>query len=235
MLVNRELYFAAPKELNDPYDCRISIVGALDAALKLAEQLTSKDIGAKLERLYGINHIFKKIEQDVQSTGIFSLSRLNRNILMWSHYADEHRGFCLGFRLSKNFTEWNRQNRIVACDDVKYVTKNPFVDYFINFAKENISPDWDSFWPPLIQIGLQSKSRHWRYEKEVRVIRKEPGSVPFAPAELVEVIFGLDMNDEHQHTIRNLLAGQEWKHVRFKKINKRSHDFKISLENLKAI
>jgi len=29
--------------------------------------------------------------------GIFSLSKSKNNLLMWSHYADSHKGYCIGF------------------------------------------------------------------------------------------------------------------------------------------
>jgi hypothetical protein len=236
MLINRALYFASPEQLNDPNDCRINIVAALESAVELAEQSTNENIKQKLEKLHSLDHIFKQIEQDIQRTGIFSLSHLNKNILMWSHYADEHRGFCLGFRLSEKFikfTKGNMQDLIVACDDVEYVEENPFINYFINIAKETNNPEWEDFWPPLLQIGLQSKSKPWRYEKEIRVIRKEPGAVSFTPEELVEVIFGLNMSDENQLTIWNLLSGPEWKHVRFKKMIRKGHNFNLYLEKYK--
>lgn len=233
ILINKELYFASPEKLNDPYDCRIDIVAALESAVELAGKKTNKDIKTKLEKLKGLNHIFKKIEHDIQSTGILSLSRLNKNILMWSHYADEHRGFCLGFQLSKDITDYNMDNRMVASDDVIYSADNPFLEYFIKFAENNNIPKWDDFWPLLIQIGLQSKSKPWKYEKEVRIIRKEPGIVPFKPAELSEVIYGLNMSEENRLTVQNLLSGAEWKHVRLKEMIKKGHKYNLYIKKIK--
>ena len=32
--------------------------------------------------------------------GVLCLSACDNSILMWSHYADEHKGFCIGFNNS---------------------------------------------------------------------------------------------------------------------------------------
>ena len=43
-----------------------------------------------------------KITQNLfQNSAILSLSRTNDNLLMWSHYAKSHYGFCFGFNHSK--------------------------------------------------------------------------------------------------------------------------------------
>jgi len=36
-------------------------------------------------------------------TKFVSLSRNNSNLLMWSHYADSHKGFCIGFTKNDNY------------------------------------------------------------------------------------------------------------------------------------
>jgi hypothetical protein len=152
---------------------------------------------------------------------------------MWSHYADEHCGFCLGFRFSKKITNYNEQNKIVASDDVIYTKENPYLDYFTEFAKRKDIPKWDELWQSLFQIGLQTKSYPWKYEREVRVIRKVPGTVSFVPLELVEVIFGLNMSDKNQSTILNIISGPEWKHVCCKKVIRKGHNFNIDFKEIK--
>ena len=49
LLVNRELYFAATYQLNDPYDCQISVTAAINAAIVQTEQETVQKILAKLQ------------------------------------------------------------------------------------------------------------------------------------------------------------------------------------------
>ena len=193
LLINREVYFSDPSHFNDPYDCQISLLDAVNAAVEHAETVTKKGVKDKLSKLKGLNHIFEKMESDLKNLGIFSLSRTCENVLMWSHYAEDHKGFCLGFKLSDKFHTWNEHDKVIGCHDVIYTKSNPFLNYFIDSAKSEKASKCDDFRMSLTLIGLLSKSKAWEYEKEVRVFRRIPGMVSFSPTDLVEVVFGLNM------------------------------------------
>ena len=45
------------------------------------------------------DQLFSKLDKQLNSVGVFSLSGKPDHPLMWSHYAEEHRGICLGFEL----------------------------------------------------------------------------------------------------------------------------------------
>ena len=125
-----EVYLANPRDFNDPYDCQINIIDSVKAAANQAEKMTNKSVISKIKKLKSLNHIYKKMEHDISKSVILSFSYLKDNVLMWAHYAEEHRGFCLGFRLSKTFTEYNEEHLIVGCSNVHYSLINPFLDYF---------------------------------------------------------------------------------------------------------
>ena len=77
-LLQKYLYFSRFEQLNDPFDGRLINEMLTDAAFKMA-----------LEEL-GI-------------PGILSISMqsdLNKQSLMWSHYADEHKGVRIGYKFS---------------------------------------------------------------------------------------------------------------------------------------
>ena len=86
LLINRELWFAEPKSLNDPFECQRTYSSVLDATWEKHEASESY----KLE-------IDEKLSKYLNKTGICSFSRTRKNQLMWAHYADEHKGFCIGF------------------------------------------------------------------------------------------------------------------------------------------
>jgi hypothetical protein len=111
MLKNRELYFSDPKHFNDPADCRIGIYDALNAAVNLAEKEDST-VKYKLQKLGALDSLFRQIENDVKRSAVFSLSREENNVLMWSHYADSHQGFSVGFSLSSEFTKYNKKMQL---------------------------------------------------------------------------------------------------------------------------
>lgn len=83
-------------------------------------------------------------------TGILSLSKRWDSSLMWSHYADSHHGFCVGF---KEDHEWFSDYLL---GPVKYLKNRPLL-------KSN-SSEAENF------AYYYIKSQDWEYEQEVRVI-----------------------------------------------------------------
>ncbi len=86
LFINRELWFAKPDSLNDPFECQMLLPEVLESIwrhypIPKAQQLEIENFLAEF----------------VNGVGICSLSRTRKNQLMWAHYADEHKGFCIGF------------------------------------------------------------------------------------------------------------------------------------------
>src|SRR5271154_2979357 len=78
--------------------------------------------------------------------GLLCFCRGWSNPLLWSHYADKHRGMCLGFDVPEN-----------SVKPVKYVSKRPLVQYPITEDLESISEQL-----------LWTKYIDWKYEEELR-------------------------------------------------------------------
>ena len=83
--------------------------------------------------------------------GILSLTIEKDIILMWSHYADNHKGVVIELDSDNPFFG----DSIVKNRNVKYPKKR------INTKLSNIS----------LENILFTKSPHWRYEKEIRIVR----------------------------------------------------------------
>jgi len=43
------------------------------------------------------NHIARLFEKKKQTTFVTCFSEVENNLLLWSHYADKHKGACIGF------------------------------------------------------------------------------------------------------------------------------------------
>ena len=117
ILMRNELFFATKAQFNDPFDCRPRFVTEatvaekcrfLKGALKYARYLPQdRDKLANLAKgLSKENKLFGEAMQDTigyleerlhHGVGILCLSTKFDDILMWSHYADSHRGVCLAF------------------------------------------------------------------------------------------------------------------------------------------
>ena len=127
-------------ELNDPFDCLPNIVGGTGQ-----EKLLAREIAARL------------LQKREEQYGIVCFSRTWKEPLMWSHYADAHRGVVLAIK----------QPASDALYDVKYKSKRPVVH-----CKEFMSNDPSDEKAVIAKLmaSMRTKSRSWSYEREVRVI-----------------------------------------------------------------
>jgi hypothetical protein len=75
--------------------------------------------------------------------GVLCFSKTWANPVLWSHYADRHRGIALGFDINANMAK-----------EVKYSRRRP------PFYKADAST---------VQMLLYTKGLDWQYEKEVRI------------------------------------------------------------------
>lgn len=229
---NKEIYFSDPKHLNDPVDCQIGISGALKHAIKTVEKEEpglKEKLEAVLGTLSGLEKTYDKIENDVKRAGVFSLSADENNVLLWSHYADSHEGFSIGFSPSPALAQYNKSTKIVGMNSVGYSNDNPFVEYFVEFARCAQPPEWEQFWMVLFSIGFTHKSTPWAYEKEWRIIKHRSGKLKFDASEICVVIFGLKMKEKNRRKIRKLLSGDEWNHVQFKEVIRANDGFTLNV------
>lgn len=122
----KQIHFSSPKELNDPFDCLIHTDYTIlrdnqehervhwnnhfnqafpndsetERANRISEIINNK-IFHNDERMETQRNL--EFEALNQTFGILSTSLTSDNILMWSHYADNHKGFCVGFDSVKLF------------------------------------------------------------------------------------------------------------------------------------
>jgi hypothetical protein len=115
------------------------------------------------------------------SYGIYCLSEVRENKLMWSHYADEHRGVCLGIR-----TAALASHRIYP---VHYTNDLPVVDIseLVVFTENTFN-----------KMAL-AKASDWEYEREWRT-GHHPGVHTYSAC-VDEVIIGARVADETRTAI----------------------------------
>jgi hypothetical protein len=117
-LKRRTLWFSAAAKFNDPYDCALSVFKAElteDELLRAFEYIVSQ-VGdrTRLEARFRPNGNFTdefrnavvngarsgiegRSQTQVHERGVACLAESYADLLMWAHYADGHRGFCLEF------------------------------------------------------------------------------------------------------------------------------------------
>ena len=211
-LRNDRLYFSTPGEsFNDPFDNLIyansmkilyNIIYAINFDMDdYIEQLKDKDIDlATFAEL--INHgphkyrlltefveecesgIKQFKENLLNNTRIICFSELYDSMLMWSHYADQHKGFALIFdnKSIESAEVYTNDNKLITkkplLSPVKYVETqidltDDIEDHLKNYIMEKllgISPFEENLSQAKLRQSIIEKSLDWKYEKEWRLI-----------------------------------------------------------------
>lgn len=191
-LVNRSLYFAKPDTLNDPFDCRIDLKGAL----RRAESFAIGDPKKLLSSFLNTPEFFENWQSTFNNVGVCCFTRDNRDTLLWSHYADEHRGVCLKFEF-RAFYFLSEEFSLTTMGNVEYIAE-PIKEWLKN-APTNMT----EFVIGLVHKFLKSKSPAWAYEKEARIFRT-PGDFSFSEPVLNQICFGLRTPDKDIKLITDL-------------------------------
>lgn len=176
-LIKNELFYASPSEINDPFDFKITIDYTLLDTFEKREKYIDKLIGETIDVLIqrGIDPILKKkeliwrLEHDIKNMqlefdntnsiwtdnrfGVISFSQRWDSILMWSHYSENHKGFCIGYNRKKI----EESNIFGSAGGVKYSETYPSID-----------PNNNEPLKELI-IKTHTKAHEWHYEKEYRI------------------------------------------------------------------
>jgi len=120
---------------------------------------------------------FESAIHDMKQMGVLSLSEINDNILMWSHYSESHTGFCIEFerRDSNKLGIWDH------CVPVIYDENLP------TFKPAELTDK------KTVTKILTTKSDLWAYEKEWRIIAKKGNQTYPLPGDITGIIFGCKM------------------------------------------
>lgn len=219
ILINKKIWVAKPDSFNDPFDCKIRFKSEMNPeAFRKYLERTRRGTG-DIQRDYAIfiEGLKEFRNKDVKSFGVFSMSQIKDNILMWSHYADQHKGFCIEFvRLPNNLL-----GDFEKTQPVNYYCDYPEVDPLDSNGNMDRS---------IFKKMLFSKAKDWAYEKEWRLTYDEGDREEPLPADISSIIFGLRMPDEHNNTIRNILADQPG--IRYQKAIEVEYQFRLKIVDL---
>ena len=160
---------------------------------------------------------------------VFCVSKVPHQILMWSHYADKHKGAVIKLTMPEN-PPW--------CWRFKEVTYSD--EFPIHNTTEQMIDNMLGLWRPnpeeTARKLLFTKSNHWRYEKEWRDIVKLDGSDNFGEGKhcldvekerFLAVYFGIDMKDEDMEEIVEIV-NEKLPHLEVYQAKKDKDRFKLN-------
>jgi hypothetical protein len=216
-----KVHCAGPRDFNDPWDCRPCYgQSILDDSEKYIEHVaffdrvdrkhgpakTEEQRAQQLEKLRTDLSFLKSLLRDMigidrpihERFRVLCLSAKPDSVVMWSHYADKHRGICLEF--STDNEEFSGAYK------VEYCQKYPSYNLTDQSLEHNLLP-------------LVTKSAEWSYECEYRVIAEEHtmaasteslhthgGFLSVPPDSLKSVILGCEIDDASRNNVRDRAA-----------------------------
>ncbi|WP_158657193.1 DUF2971 domain-containing protein [Maribacter cobaltidurans] len=217
ILLSNELYLSSPKDFNDPFDCRIyknfTILDSKEKIELFIENFCEKhgeylidenrdvesvknDLRKSLSNLAEFQRMQEFAESKAmdENYGILSLTARWNSILMWSHYGNNHQGFCIGFNEEKmrNSGLFNNGGPVTYRNDFPEI--NPLTE------EESLE---------VMFLQTHSKAKDWTYEKEYRLIKLFYPDTPtnderkvFVSDNLIEEVnLGLNISQENREQI----------------------------------
>lgn len=173
-LVNNELYASRIADLNDPFEGSVNLPGSF-----ADESWTGH------------------IKRNLHDVGIYSLTQLVHNEsfpsneLLWAHYANSHKGFCIEYDLDI------LREYISKCYDIRNLIH-------VNYSSERPAINWEMTDLNIFDVQKMifgTKSLAWKYENEVRLVFETSGLKPLPDHAVTAIYFGLRMSLEDRQEI----------------------------------
>lgn len=210
IFTDHTLWFDHPSNFNDPFDCWANIQtvdrkGMLD---RLKQKGISKQEEQYFESLT-LQQLIQSVKQSVVNVtdgyGICCFGMDEKNILMWSHYSEYHKGICLQFDVFED------------PDFFTFALPVNYVDQMPNYEHSTSDP---------LETIFKPKSKCWEYEKEVRVVKDDDDiknngnsqAFKFKPESLKKVIFGCKAEQDTINKYKDLCKNNGLGHVTFSKM-----------------
>ena len=181
------IWLSTLKEYNDPFEIRayIDFEGVVDSFLRMDPKTVEH---MRLHHIDKNHPLYKKCINDIKARGQklqdeLSMKQLRvftacfcenkSSLLMWAHYANAHKGFCIGY----NFKD------IVGKFGTNIVPVIYSQDYSVIRSYETFV-DYDEFF----LNAWRSKSEEWSYEKEWRLAGEYRINEPYQKGQVTSMI-----------------------------------------------
>lgn len=204
VVVYAELWLSSPVDFNDPFDMTAAIV------FEGSEEERRAFISSKIDRLRpdvskaarrrrvdelmrdpnGLETMLREsFRTNMAQVGVTCFTSKARDIVMWSHYAENHTGIALQFEPSRDVLN------LASAVRVLYAKQYPVLNWFMEFQEG-------------IGHALRQKHEAWAYEGEFRCIRIRDAHTRslLADGGLTGIILGCRSPSTTEDAIRALLA-----------------------------
>lgn len=241
LITKKELYFSSFTNFNDPFDSdiRVNYEDLTEEEIeKVAARIVDRDMNGRILSRFQRRKLIGKVKAESalgdpeqlqknyeeairpaneKEIGILSLTKTKDNLLMWSHYSNCHKGYCIGLDyeyLSSLKIEHIRNGQLALIEEIKYSKEYPSY----NGASDDPKVDF---------YALLTKSSDWIYEKEVRFIIRGVvnEAIIIDNAAIKEIILGLKMREGRKEILD--LVKNEMPHVQVYEALKKDKNFAL--------
>ncbi|MEA4850375.1 MAG: DUF2971 domain-containing protein [Paludibacter sp.] len=201
-LANDTITLVRPKCMNDPFDSLV-MMWLDENNLRHVNIDNKSEKYSKHLRNLAKSYQYYRIRSFCANTDTMkSDNTIPQNILMWSHYANGHKGICVKYRLKNDFVGSKRKAELnkpyVCLKKIVYGEEpNEIVD--LNVPKMSIA------------TGFLRKDYNWSYENEVRLISYNADceedfiALPMKEnAEIEAIYFGYKCTETEKEIVKKL-------------------------------
>lgn len=219
ILQKQEFYFSSAANFNDPFDCMLDEekqyslsdfnrwIGSFPNGLTKKEKQNLTNMYK--ENGQAFNDLVKNIKtKAVNARGVLALSKTNENILLWSHYAENHTGVAIKLNIAKDPEFFITPKNIVYTK--QYIPLN-----YLRDPKKSILDT------------LSTKSIDWNYEEEIRIYKSNVGVHKINPMAITDVFFGVKTLEQDIAKIKNTCSKNGLSHVKFHRAEKKYGEFAL--------
>lgn len=193
-LIANSITVTHPSQMNDPFDSLFTLWAS-------EENLKNTCKGESHIPTFSESFNFYRIRSFVGNNTLTSDDRLVRNIIMWSHYADDHKGYCIKYRLSKHFIKKSDDGTFKH----HYLRRICYVP-----QKEIVSVNRSNMTTNEL---FTTKSNQWSREHEVRLVSYDSShngdflQLKLDDCSKIEAIyFGYRCSDSDQRNIMSIVG-----------------------------
>lgn len=197
-LASDEIFLARIETLNDPFEAKIIVHGE---EFQLGQLITSALSQPYSNAVAAADQesasALKNFLDQSKSWGVYSLSKTPEDELMWAHYGDSHRGFCIEYNLDELLAFSLSEEAII---DVVYSVDPPTIT-----ITDLLHPNRNS---SLVRKILGTKSLSWKHEEEIRIISGAHGSRKIDYRSVKGIYFGARSDSSFREKAMQELRGR---------------------------
>ena len=211
-LLKDQVKFSTRKDFNDLFDSKVNLIKPtrkelkqLSGQLKTSTRKKFKDVFYSEDWKSKIEMFEYSVEKVFDDYLYYCVTDKNDNNLMWSHYANSHKGFCI---------EWDSTK--LQAEKVKYQPQIPSIN-LIDLIETHTGLGDDTKVGIAIWKALRTKLNEWKYESEYRfqmsnsmkqlIVKQEPNFalVKYEPNWIKSIIWGCRTTERTKQYIKENL------------------------------